>query len=767
MKCAEGLIYDSNLRSCAIPGDRWECKTGSEEIDENSPDDEINVYGVKNLEVTDDDQADNEFLEVIDGNWNLSEEDTNDNDLEASGEGEITNYVTPSTPTVAMITTQLQRLSQLIQHVKDKNDRTDDDEEMTPEDLNSFLATQKIQSDSNEYQRTNFQSSDKTPMPSSGRINPQILSEVLNTQTQLNSGNTQLTTLAMDETTPKVYPKRVDDDPTTEIKMKSGSSSDGMGSHQIVVNRPEGSVLFNVPSPHENNYNRSPYLSEDILKTILEISRQMVKQNYQKENPPPAYSPPAPQPFYYAVPVPIQSPQSNAQNYFGQGNHNYQKNLTEFSPVRKKKPKPSKIEIVSTKNRPKLTEKVDTSLTGYYDNYGFYHAGQHQTSQQSYSDNPQSLQYPQSGYQNVYKNPQSNYPQNPSYYYHNYPSYPNSYQNSYQLPSQPPYSPYQFPSKAQKYSDPMSYNQQYNFDSGAYYGNRPIVSDSSAPSYVEQPIRQKPFRKESYAPSYENDDDEEVEEEQPYDDAPVEPPKEQLICTPVVQRQANRTDCFRYYVCNSKTKEVLAYTCPIFTAFNDQTKFCDSQSYDACRKMKDQEKNQQKIYKAANIALEKVKKESQKVERIASLMRKKHFPRRNPYQPLKQFYEPDDSINEQENPAYEAEEEEEQDQSYYPTSYMQEQNIRKPMLFRQKLATESPVPVFKPKPPRKTSTKKKKKKVKCSDAGNIVDPDSSSSYWHCFKGTDGRMKRINRKCTSNFIFCPTTRFCSPENRCQT
>lgn len=734
MKCQEGLIYDKNLRSCAIPGDDWECINDNNEED----DDDKNVYGIENLEVSQDEPEasdEDEFLEVIDENLNTGEVQpaSVDSDDVSSGDGELLDISTPSSPTSRMITTQLQRLTQLMKHVSDKNNGVVDDDEVTAEDLNSFLATQKIQSDSLDYQRNDFHSREKTPMPSNGRIHPEILSELLDQQNLLNAETNRLTTLSMDATTPKATPNKpsyyLKSEPLTEIKLKSGQNLDGTASHQIVVNRPEGSVLFNVPSGNDQNHN-SPYLSEDILKTILEISKQMVTQNHQKQNPQVSY---APQPFYYAVPVPYLSPQNNAPNYY---THDYRHNVTE--PLRPVGKPASKIQIVSPKFTPKISQKADNSPSGYVDNYGYYHGPNTQQLNQ---------QYQRQGSQQSY--------QNPSFYYQNYPQYPNGYQQF----SPPNVYQSQYPSKSQ-YSETQNYNQQqFNNLDGTYYGNRPFVIESSAPSYVEQSIRQKPIKKESYhgAMSYESDDDDESSDNVFYDeveadDEPVmKPEKEQLICSVVVQRQANKTDCFRYYVCNAKTKEVLSYTCPVFTAFNDQTKFCDSSSYSSCKKMKDQETSvyhNKKIYDETHKALEEMKKESMKVERIASMVREesqKLYKRRNQYPT---GYEQD----------------QQQDLTYFPTSFSQVQKIQKPS--RQQFVTLPSSAKQRPKPTRKVEKKKRKKrKVKCRDLGNIVDPESSSSYWHCFRGSDGRMKRINRKCTSNFVFCPSTRFCSPKGRC--
>lgn len=758
MKCPEGLIYDKNLRSCAIPSDDWECLTDSGEYQT----DENNVYGIDNLDVSQEQpesDGSNEYLEVIGENLSPArgrESDSFDLTLEeGSGEDELPTTVTQPAPTVRMlVTTQLQRLTQLMQSIQDKADGVFDDADITAHDLNSFLATQKIQSDSADYQKTDFQSNDKTPIPSNGRIHPEIMSNILNRQISLNS---KLTTPAMDATTPKI-PRfeptyYVNKDPITEIQLKSGLSLDGTpGSHQIVVNRPEGSVLFNVPSQHASDQNHhSPYLSEDILKTILEISKQMVTQN-QKQNPQVSY---APQPIYYGVPIPMLSPQSNVHTFY---NHDYRNNLTqEEKPVINTKTRPSNIQIIS-KPSTVLGEKSETVANGYYDQLGsFYHPPK-----------AQSVYTPQSSMKDYLQ---------PYNYYQSYPNYQNGYQSvqNPQAPYQAPqsYSNYQYGLK-NRFDNPLHYNQpQYNFDI-PHYGNRPLVPDSSAPFYVDQQsLQQKPYVKESYlSSSYDDAGD----EEELYDEVDTigstEKPADELICSVNVQRQANKTDCMRYYVCNAKTKEVLSYTCPMFTAFNDQTKYCDSQLFSSCKKIKDREismSQNKRIYAETNKALEAVKKESQKVERIASMVRKesqKIYTRRNQYESVDNSYATRYENDNQYPSRYDQSQQYEEipQAPFYPTKTEPPKlKIKQPLRRPQFAVTSAPVIKEIKKP--KQSSKRKRKKVKCYDTGNIVDPESSNSYWHCFKGTDGRMKRINKKCTSNFVFCPESRYCSPVASC--
>lgn len=728
LTCQEGLVYDKNLRSCAIPPEQWECGMSSseEQHDKSGDDDNKNVYGIENLEplkVNDDEDENRQskddsdgFLEIIDGDKNLksiSDEAVNDEDVAvSSGDGSVGEYknvVTPSSMTENMITTQVQRLTQLV------NNFAKVDENITPDDLNSFLDTQKIHAEE-------FQKSDphgKTPLPINGKIHPEIQGEVVSRQNMFK----ELTTSPMDKSTTTAKPiYYIDKEPITEIKLKGGQGLES-GSHQIVVNRPEGSVLFNVP-PSSDQKNM-PYLSQDILRTILEISKQMVTQNHQKspeQSSPVSYQP---QPFYYAVPIPILSSQNNLQNFYEQI-----PNLTSKLPTTTKSPKRHKVSEILLKNKVNNDYYPAEFSNGYAQKYAGNSPSSYLKNQPNlYGNYPSYYTQPQqqqSAY-NPFYNPQSNY------YFQQYPTYDNN-------------------------------QNQFSYDN-MNYGKRPLVIDSSAPSYLDQPkqTHSQGIRKESFALSpssmhnFENVDDydglgEESEDgyynENMFDETPTvtENPLEGLICSNVLARQANRTDCYKYYVCNSKRKEVLSYSCPLMTAFNDQTKFCDATSYETCKKM---QSNEQSVFKnkkviQAHKALLQAKRDSEKAQKLAMLMK----------QQTQKFLNSQSQFKFQPRP-----------QSFYQNQY-ESFNPPATNLFPAEQFTEQqqsrPQKIITTKTQKKI-TKKNIAKVKCKNPGNIVDPTDHLAYWHCFKDqNDQRMKRIHKRCSPNLMFCAATRFCSPS-----
>lgn len=746
MKCSEGLIYDKNLRSCAIPSDDWDCIVDDDNNNDPAKDDS-NIYDVQNLEILNESSNkddDDSYLEVINGEKTFDSSSVKSDESDTfSGDGAF-DLITPATPTALILTTQLQRLTQLMKRAQEKSDGIQSNIELSPDDLNSFLSLQKINAKSPEYQQIDFHSDDKTIIAKNGGIHPEILSHVLDTQNRLNSGNLELTTLAMDATTPRTLPKPfvfLDREPFTEIKLKSGNGIDGVaGSHQIVVNRPEGSVLFNVPAPVDQKHD-SPYLSEHILKTVLELSKQMVKQNHQKPSPQISY---APQPIYYAVPFPVLSPQHNEQHF-------YTSNTSQA-------PDPTSFKIDRNHNKFEVSPPV--SSNDEQSSSLLTSPSQHTKMSLVKKENL----YPDNHVKISYQKQQQNYPNN---YYDNYPmstfnSYPNSAYQSYQQQ----YSPYNYQYNGQ-YANSPNYNQYQNSDIRDSGGNGAFVIEQSAPSYVDQHPN-RPFRKESYASSYDDEsyDSENMQSDSDnehqrfsdpvFDEVESDSVKDELICSFVATRQANKTDCFRYYVCNAKTKEILYYTCPVFTAFNEQTRYCDSQSHAACEKSMKKNVNSlinNKAYADAYEALAQAKKESQKVERIANIVRQesnKIMNHRNRY-------------------------------SGYYDNQQQQQSIQQYPHFDQNLRISSVAPqrINRPTRPQKlnvkpkqqsmssSSGKRKKKKPKCRDPGsNIPDPDSLTHYWHCFRDVEsGRMKRMRKQCASNFVFCRSTAYCTSQNRC--
>ncbi|XP_053677531.1 uncharacterized protein LOC128727626 [Anopheles nili] len=57
------------------------------------------------------------------------------------------------------------------------------------------------------------------------------------------------------------------------------------------------------------------------------------------------------------------------------------------------------------------------------------------------------------------------------------------------------------------------------------------------------------------------------------------------MCT-LGSREPNKTDCFKYFVCNPHNGAFQSFTCPSFTAFNKDSRLCDTASYQVCMTQK-------------------------------------------------------------------------------------------------------------------------------------------------------------------------------------
>ncbi|XP_055918640.1 uncharacterized protein LOC129950743 [Eupeodes corollae] len=336
-KCEEGLIYDPNMRMCVLPGDDWECNL--EEVNRNthsSNSDDENVVFQRNeamkrsldsTEDSTDDEKDSESEEIGDDE-DAKESDyiivddsesglASERDLESSGDGEGTDYILldtlsperktsdestdlaeTTTPTKIdpNLTAHLQRLTQLIDGLKQTYQNKDSAAaELRPDQLNAFLAHYNIKAQLDSIdpsKEENFATA--TP-----KIDPIKQNQSLEVQESTTSTTSEL-------------------DPETKViltnQYPNGYSiprpNDGYSNSQIVVNKPEGSVLFtlgNQPkdSTSSANHRFKPKISEDTLKTVLQLSKQMLdSQEVRRVVPSSAYYPQVVQPIYLSPPIP-------------------------------------------------------------------------------------------------------------------------------------------------------------------------------------------------------------------------------------------------------------------------------------------------------------------------------------------------------------------------------------------------------------------------------------------------------------------------------
>jgi hypothetical protein len=207
-----------------------------------------------------------------------------------------------------------------------------------------------------------------------------------------------------------------------------------------------------------------------------------------------------------------------------------------------------------------------------------------------------------------------------------------------------------------------------------------------------------------------------------------------LIDCTIGSRQPNETDCNKYYVCNPENKHVVSYTCPMFTAFNKNTRICDRATHKVCNSKRltlGKEDENKRIHMETLEALQQAKAEALKAQKIANMIRRQSqlilANKRKVHQQSQEI------------------------------SAVREQNIE----------THEPLPTPKPPKRRKQSSKIKKKKARCREPGKIADPESSENYYLCF--LDQENKSLQQKkiaCSTGLLYCPQTKYCTLKSKCR-
>lgn len=174
------------------------------------------------------------------------------------------------------LTAHLQRLSQLIDGLKQTYQTPEakpQEGDLRPDQLNAFLAHFNIK---NKFDNLDpNESTTTTTKPNKTLQYKQEFTTKLNPETKVVLTN--------------MLPQRYG-------SSNQDNTAGGYSNSQIVVNRPEGSVLFSLPTEHhfvehpEYSSDNTPKISEETLKTVLELSKQMIaQQNVPKVIPNPTY----------------------------------------------------------------------------------------------------------------------------------------------------------------------------------------------------------------------------------------------------------------------------------------------------------------------------------------------------------------------------------------------------------------------------------------------------------------------------------------------
>lgn len=190
---------------------------------------------------------------------------------------------------------------------------------------------------------------------------------------------------------------------------------------------------------------------------------------------------------------------------------------------------------------------------------------------------------------------------------------------------------------------------------------------------------------------------------------------EVINCTPGV-RQANITDCTKYYVCSKRDGKVLSYSCPPFTGFNEQSRICDAKTYAICNPQTEMNKE----YSVSN-------NRRQHMETLSALGEVQKLREQLLAQSIPMLIQ-----------------------------HQQQQQIQPGT--QEILATMSATVTTR----RPSSTKRRK--YFCREGDKIPDQTSINNYFVCYK-VNGVMKGHRMSCSKGLVFCPSTTMCTLPNRC--
>ncbi|XP_055549084.1 uncharacterized protein LOC129732312 isoform X1 [Wyeomyia smithii] len=570
-QCEKGLIYDPQIKNCVVPGEDWECNLSAEVGDESGE----NVYGINNLpaamytgppvlpttvpptpeKVSEGGptkgsnhpaaSGEKEGYYIIldrDGNnrttiYRTSEPYRDDDgEEEFSGDGQMVEMeltTVKSTP---------------IANRKHSLPTSDESSEPSANLLNSFLAeyTYKTSSDAP------VKAKRKHPLPSDGKIHPEHLMSIIAQQKKLNKYATQI---------------KQEGDPTGGFGDKSPFAD-----QPVFTSRPDGSVLFNVPQRvPEETHAKAPLMSEDVIRSIIEISKQMMtshKPQMEEMYVKPIFIPvtvSAPTPDYTRLPDKLSTNTVMYQQLFP----SLSNSTTQFSS------KPIGITITNPYTLGQATiydnlrDQVinDSKYYNYQATLMDAYGNQYQTQQplpniQMYAY-PPTMTYPMPNYQPSYQ-----YPGNAFY---NQAELNNRLRNSLGYEGE------------DSMSNEVALSDEEEADNSAELPETVATVNDNSNEKNEESDEQAEMKKLISVGGVTLNYNDYKDSILPLLDAnPDEVRISVLTCT-LGSRQPNKTDCTKYYVCNPHNGAFQSFTCPSFTAFNAETRICDTITYKSCQ----------------------------------------------------------------------------------------------------------------------------------------------------------------------------------------
>ncbi|XP_053692499.1 uncharacterized protein LOC128740947 [Sabethes cyaneus] len=584
-QCEKGLIYEPQLKSCVVPGNDWECNLSAEVGNESGE----NVYGINNLPAalytgptilpTTTPPPAPEKVVASGSTAGSSQHNkagsnpagavSGENEgyyivLDRDGNNRTTVYRTVSEPyrddegedefsgDGQMVEVEL-TTAKSTSNTHGKHSplplplTSDESSEPSANVLNSFLAEYAHKTSGD----VPVKAKRKHPLPSDGKIHPEHLMTILTQQKKLNKYATQI---------------KQKGDPTGGFGDKSPFAD-----QPVFTSRPEGSVLFNVPQRvPEESHKKSPLMSEDVIRSIIEISKQMMT----------SHKPQMEEMYIKPIFIPI-SVSSPTQDYtrlpdkpspvmYQQLFPSLSNNTAQFSS------KPIGITITNpyTLGQATIYDNLRDQVMNDSQYYNYQatlvdaYGNQYQSQQPL--PNIQMYAYPPTMTYPMYNQPNYQYPGNPFY--------PNQAELTNRLRNTPGYD------GEDSQSNEIALSDEEDDTSAESVVGEGVANDNSNEDNEDsaEPEMKKLISVGGVTLNYNDYKDSIL----PLLDAnPDEVRISVLTCT-LGSRQPNKTDCTKYYVCNPHNGAFQSFTCPSFTAFNAETRICDTFTYKTCHATK-------------------------------------------------------------------------------------------------------------------------------------------------------------------------------------
>ncbi|XP_050076980.1 uncharacterized protein LOC126564094 [Anopheles maculipalpis] len=799
-QCKKGLIYRHNLSACVVPDNDWECDL-STEFEPNQS--EENFYGINNLHqqafppsrtppatlsniktgVTDTKRTQYQFPSIAgddrQGILIMMNDELNNrtrirstgsltDDSDASGDGSSERIIEETdTDTLTDNGTVVKSYS--------VEDSFVNNERLPPKPLSRFGTSQLNPAAIPGFamQGGGQNHKVKLPLPPNGKIHPEHLTQIINQQKQLNRFATQIK-------------QRVD--PIGSSGAFSAYTNNMIFSQNpaLLLNNYLNNVAAQKPHLFDSEGDKmfkgkEPYVSEDIIKSILQISQQMIA-NQQKTTPTKPIPEPVMKPIY--LPLSVGTTSSNT-----------------VSPAVTEYDTPGKQKITTTFN----TKPIGITFTNPYT-----------LGHTAVYDNLRNQLLNESTYYNsflptlydVYGNrfvPKDSYVQMISQSYPQYNTYmangpsPSSLLNMQPVPTYPSVvSPYVSPSQGSMVSSEPSFLYTHHTNSPSLHqqlqnhvvdgykvtsnaidrfesselvesnendannsadSDQTLVSDEASDELGQleaneslndsnTTFTQKPFGVGEMPTDYTQYKDSIM----PLLDAHPSDVRISVVTCTLGSREPNKTDCFKYFVCNPQNGAFQSFTCPSFTAFNKDTRLCDTASYQACKSQQTPTTTPTSVirYKGSaglsNVHL--MKNDLLTAQKYVELVRQeanKLLTRNNMPLPAEQtvILPVLETVSTTEL------------QSLKPSAKVRRKSSSKHAT-KMTTSTTTTTTIA----PTAKRSKAQRKGPRCRAEGRIANPLDQHSYYVCHRRSQKKFVKMKMSCSSGLKYCVASQYCS-------